>query len=202
MPGAVLGYGVILGLITRLRSPQVKQGTAKSRASMSHPAKSSPSTDAFRKALSHFTTGVTVVTVGHGRGQVHGMTANAFTSVSLEPLLVLVCIDRSARTHPLVRQQKCFGINVLGEHQENLAKYFAQVEQDHESAERLGVKYQHSERGTPMLDGALAHLDCRLVSTFEAGDHTIFVGEVEQVEVREGRPLVFYRGKYRRLPQD
>lgn len=169
---------------------------------MSHPTKTSPGPDEFRKALSQFATGVTVVTVRHGCSQVHGMTANAFTSVSLNPLLILVCIDRTARTHPLVHKLKRFGISVLEEHQEGLARYFAQVEQDHESAERLGVKYKASEKGTPMLEGALAQLDCRLVSSFEAGDHTIFVGEVEQVEMREGQPLVYYRGRYRRLPKD
>jgi flavin reductase (DIM6/NTAB) family NADH-FMN oxidoreductase RutF len=154
----------------------------------------------FRKALGHFATGVTVVTVGRPAGQVHGMTANAFASVSLDPLLVLVCVDRKARTHPLIHEQKRFGINVLTDRQERLARYFAQVEQDHESAHRLGVSYWRTESGTPMLGNCLAHLECRLVSEHEAGDHTIFLGEVEHAQVGKGRPLLFFAGKYHRLP--
>ena len=160
------------------------------------------SAESFRKALSHFATGVTVITVDHGDGQVHGMTANAFASVSLDPLLVLVCISRSARTHGFVHLQKRFGINVLGEQQEEWARYFAQVEQDPQTGRSLGIKFSRTLQGTPMLQGSLAHLDCKLVEAHEAGDHTIFLGSVEQIETGEGEPLLFYRGKYRKLPKE
>jgi flavin reductase (DIM6/NTAB) family NADH-FMN oxidoreductase RutF len=169
---------------------------------MSQPTKLPPAAETFRKALSHFATGVTVVTVADGRGHVHGMTANSFTSVSLEPLLVLVCVNRGARTHSLLLAQKRFGISILGEHQEELAKYFTQVEQDRETAKRLGVRFGHTERGTPVLEGTLAQFGCKLVSTTNGGDHTIFIGEVEQIGTTEGCPLIFHRGRYRRLPKD
>jgi flavin reductase (DIM6/NTAB) family NADH-FMN oxidoreductase RutF len=150
----------------------------------------------FRRALGHFATGVTVVTVRRSQEFIHGMTANAFTSVSLEPPLVLVCVDQQARSHPLLLEQKCFGINVLREDQEPLARYFADSDQDHETAGRLGVEYATSERGTPLLKDCLARLDCTLVATHEGGDHTLFVGRVEQANTGTGRPLLFYQGKF------
>lgn len=157
------------------------------------------STDAFRQALGHFATGVTVVTVRRGPGEVHGMTANAFTSVSLVPPLVLVCVDHSARTHPLLLQQERFGVNVLKEGQEALARYFADADQSHEAAAHLGVRYSFTERGTPLLADCLAQLDCARVAAHEAGDHTIFVGQVEHAATGDGRPLLFYRGRYSQL---
>jgi flavin reductase (DIM6/NTAB) family NADH-FMN oxidoreductase RutF len=169
---------------------------------MVDPSMTPVSVEVFRKALSHFATGVTVITVDHGDGQIHGMTANAFASVSLDPLLVLVCIGRNAHTHGLVHLQKRFGVNVLAEHQEELARYFAQVDQDPATARRLGVKFARTPRGTPMLQSSLAHLDCKLVEAHEAGDHTIFLGAVEQIETGEGDPLLFYRGQYRKLPKN
>jgi flavin reductase (DIM6/NTAB) family NADH-FMN oxidoreductase RutF len=153
----------------------------------------------FRKALGRFASGVTVVTVARQTGQIHGMTATAFASVSLEPLMVLVCVDRRARTHPLICAQKRFAVNVLREEQEAFARYFALPDQDHESGEALGVRYTFTEQGTPLLEGCLAYLECRLVSAHDAGDHTIFLGEVEHAEVREGRPLLYFAGAYRRL---
>lgn len=157
------------------------------------------SKEEFRKALGRFATGVAVITVAAGKGRVHGMTLNAFTSVSLEPPLVLVCVDRRARTHPLLHAGKRFGVNVLAEGQQALSEYYAHAAEDHETAHRLGARYRVTGRGTPLLDGCLAHLECRVVSSYEEGDHTIFVGEVEQVDAQEGRPLLFSAGKYRRL---
>jgi len=153
----------------------------------------------FRRALGHFATGVTVVTVSGGHDLVHGMTANAFTSVSLQPPLVLVCVDHRARSHALLQQQKRFGINVLREDQEPLARYYADSNQTHEAAAELGVAYATTERGTPWLQDCLARLDCALVETHEAGDHTLFIGQVEQANLGEGRPLLFYGGNFRRL---
>lgn len=150
----------------------------------------------FRRALGHFATGVTVVTVRRSQELIHGMTANAFTAVSLEPPLVLVCVDQRARSHPLLLEQKRFGVNVLREDQEPLACYFADSDQDHETAKRLGVEYAASERGTPWLKECLARLDCTLVATHEGGDHTLFIGQVEQASAGTGRPLLFYGGKF------
>jgi flavin reductase (DIM6/NTAB) family NADH-FMN oxidoreductase RutF len=127
------------------------------------------------------------------------MTANAFTSVSLKPPLVLVCVDHRARSHALLQEQKRFGINVLREDQEPLARYYADSNQTHETAAELGVEYATSERSTPWLKDCLARLDCTLVAIHDAGDHTLFIGQVEQASVGEGRPLLFYGGKFRGL---
>lgn len=154
----------------------------------------------FRRVVSHFATGVTVITVEDRNGSVHGMTANSFTSVSLHPLLVLVCVDHKAKTRDLMHMKKRFGVNVLAEGQEEWSRFFTQLEQDGSEAARLGIKIRCTERGTPMLDRGLAHLDCKLVEAHVAGDHTIFIGEVEHAETREGNPLLFFRGKYHRLP--
>ena len=149
--------------------------------------------------MGRFASGVTIITVAGAAGQMHGMTANAFTSVSLDPLLVLVCVDGRARTHPLIHARGRFGVNVLAEGQQAVAEYYARTTEDHETAHRLGLRCWQTERGTPLLEDCLAYLECRVISTHEQGDHTVFIGAVEQVGVREGRPLLFYAGQYRRL---
>jgi len=157
------------------------------------------SQEEFRKALGHFATGVTVITVARGSGLVHGMTANAFASVSLQPPLVLVCVDHSAHTRPFLLEQKRFGVNVLRDDQAELSRYYAEAELKDEVAAELGVRYLYTDCGTPLLADSLARLECAVVATYEAGDHTIFLAEVEQASVEEARPLLFYRGKYHRL---
>jgi flavin reductase (DIM6/NTAB) family NADH-FMN oxidoreductase RutF len=156
----------------------------------------------FRKAMGRFATGVTIVTVDLD-GQVHGMTANAFASVSLDPMLVLVCVDHTTRTHAHLHAKKRFGINVLSEDQRAISEYYARSERDHEHAEEeAGARFERTRHGTPMLQGSLAYLECRLHSAQDAGDHTIFIAEVEDVVVREGEPLLFFRGKYRKVGDD
>jgi flavin reductase (DIM6/NTAB) family NADH-FMN oxidoreductase RutF len=156
----------------------------------------------FRKAMGCFATGVTIITVDL-EGEVHGMTANAFASVSLDPPLVLVCVDQSASTHAHLHAKKRFGINVLGEDQRAISEYYARPDRTHEHAEsEAGARFDRTRHGTPVLHGALAYLECRLQSAEEAGDHTIFIAEVEDVVVREGNPLLFFRGKYRGLAED
>jgi flavin reductase (DIM6/NTAB) family NADH-FMN oxidoreductase RutF len=153
----------------------------------------------FRKAMGCFATGVTIITVAL-EGEVHGMTANAFASVSLEPPLVLVCVDHSTRTHAHIHSKKRFGINVLCKDQRAISEYYARPDRSHEHAEtEAGARFDRTKHGTPMLHGTLAYLECRLHSAQDAGDHTIFIAEVEDVVVREGEPLLFFRGKYRRV---
>jgi flavin reductase len=153
----------------------------------------------FRKAMGSFATGVTIITVDLD-GEVHGMTANAFASVSLDPMLVLVCVDHSTRTHAHLHAKKRFGINVLREDQRAISEYYARPERDHEHAEtEAGARFDRTVHGTPILHGALAYLECRLHSSQEAGDHTVFIAEVEDVVVRTGEPLLFFRGKYWRV---
>ena len=156
----------------------------------------------FRKAMGCFATGVTIITVDLD-GEVHGMTANAFASVSLDPMLVLVCVDHSTRTHAHLHARKRFGINVLSEDQRAISEYYARADRSHEDAEaEAGAQFHRTEHGTPVLRGSLAYLECRLHSAEVAGDHTIFIAEVEDVVVREGEPLLFFRGKYRKVGEE
>jgi flavin reductase (DIM6/NTAB) family NADH-FMN oxidoreductase RutF len=153
----------------------------------------------FRRALSRFATGVTIVTVARKNGETKGMTANSFTSVSLDPALILVCVDLRARTHSMLKSARHFGVSVLDEHQQALAEYFARPDADPAKMPGLGIRIRHDPGGTPFIDGCLAHLICRRVAARRAGDHTIFIGEVEFMACREGRPLLFYGGRYHGL---
>jgi flavin reductase (DIM6/NTAB) family NADH-FMN oxidoreductase RutF len=149
-----------------------------------------------------FATGVTIITLDLDGG-VHGMTANAFASVSLDPPLVLVCVDHLASTHAHLHAKKRFGINVLCETQRKISEYYANPERTHARAEaEAGARFERTKHGTPVLHGALAYLECRLHSAQEAGDHTIFIAEVEDVVIREGDPLLFFRGEYRRVGEE
>jgi flavin reductase (DIM6/NTAB) family NADH-FMN oxidoreductase RutF len=153
----------------------------------------------FRKTMGSFATGVTVITVDY-EGEVHGMTANAFASVSLDPMLVLVCVDHKARTHTHLHARKRFGVNVLAENQRAVSEYYADPNPDHRYAEREAkARFDRTQHGTPVLHGALAYLECRLHTAQDAGDHTIFIAEVEDVVVRAGDPLLYFRGEYRNI---
>jgi flavin reductase len=156
----------------------------------------------FRKAMGSFATGVTIITLDL-EGEVQGMTANAFSSVSLDPPLLLVCVDHSARTHAHMHAKKRFGINILAEHQREISEYYARPVHTHERAEEeAGARFDRTAQGTPILHGALAYLECRLQSAEEAGDHTIFIAEVEDVVVRQGEPLLYFRGTYRKMGEE
>jgi len=149
----------------------------------------------FRRVMGQFATGVTVVTTRLG-DEVHGLTANAICSVSLEPLLVLVCVDHSADTHPLLEKSGVFAMNILSAEQEHLSRLFAGPTE--EKAGRLeATGYRTAVTGAPIIEGCLAYLDCRIVAAYPGGDHTIFVGQVEEAEISgEGAPLLFFRGRY------
>lgn len=158
--------------------------------------------DQFRQAMGSFATGVTVITVAEAGGEVHGMTANAFSSVSLDPLLVLVCVDHRARTHAHLQEKKRFGINVLAADQRAISEFYAHSTEAHQRAEEAGARFDRTTHGTPVLRGALAYLECHLRNAQEAGDHTIFIAEVEHVVTREGDPLLYFRGGYNALGGD
>lgn len=153
----------------------------------------------FRLALGQFATGVTVITAKRDPNAVHGMTANSFTSVSLQPLLILICVDQNAKLLPLVRKQKRFGVNILKQEQQAISGYFAQPEESADMEARLGIRYKWTDSGIPLLEEALAHLTCEVVSSHAAGDHTIFLAEVTSVEVFDGEPLLYFRGAYNKL---
>ena len=167
----------------------------KSRRSRSEQILMGTTPEQFRQAMSAFATGVTVITVDdHGR--VHGMTANAFTSVSLDPQLVLVCVDHKAQTHAHLTSRKRFGINVLSDQQAAISEYYADPARNESNPKMIDAKFDRTPHGTPVLHGALAYLECRLQDARDAGDHTIFIAEVEDVVVRDGRPLIFFGSEY------
>ena len=149
----------------------------------------------FRQMLGRFATGVTVLTVQASDGRPHGMTASTLTSVSLEPPLVLVCVDHSARMHPLITGARQFVVNVLAADQEELSRRFADPHDDRFD----GVRYRITPTGLVHLDGALAHIEVRREALHEAGDHTIVLGRVVGGDAREGQPLMYFRGGYAAL---
>ena len=157
----------------------------------------------FRRALSQFATGVTVVSAECAPQRVHGMTANSFTSVSLEPPLVSVCVDEKAHLLPMILERRKFGINVLKEDQQKLSEFFARPEMEQEQHEREAARHQVSfywtPEGIPLLNGVLCQISCRLHAAHVAGDHTIVVGEVLSAQLYSGEPLIFFRGDYTRL---
>src|SRR5437868_5262603 len=119
----------------------------------------------FRLALGQFATGVTVVTVERAPGRVHGMTANSFTSVSLDPPLILICVDQKAQLLRLLKVQKRFGVNILKDDQEAISEYFAQTEESIERERNLGITYRWTENRVPLLQDALVHLACNVVAS-------------------------------------
>ncbi|HWP65359.1 MAG TPA: flavin reductase family protein [Candidatus Limnocylindria bacterium] len=148
-----------------------------------------------RRVMGHFATGVTIVTTRDDEGRPYGLTANAFTSLSLDPPLVLICIDRKAETFSHFYASRCFVVNLLTEAQEDLSNRFAKSG----GFKFEGVAYETNAMGVPVLDGTLGHIECTLTETHEAGDHVIHIGRVEHFAVRGGRPLLFYQGRYRQL---
>jgi flavin reductase (DIM6/NTAB) family NADH-FMN oxidoreductase RutF len=158
-----------------------------------------PTPAEFRLACGQLATGVTVLTVERAPGKVHGMTANSLTSVSLDPLLLLICVDQRAHFLPMVKDKKRFGVNILKEGQQAISKYFAQTEEKPELEAQLGIRYRWTESRIPLLDDALVHVACNVVASYIAGDHTIFLGEVESAEVFDGEPLLYFRGGYHRV---
>ena len=147
-----------------------------------------------RTVMGHFATGVTVVTANDGGDNI-GMACNSFTSVSLDPPLVLFCAAKSSSTWPRIQAAKHYCVNVLAEDGEDLCRSFAVKP----AAERYdGVGYSKAVTGAPVLDAALAYIDCTIESEFDGGDHVIVVGRVVELGFREGSPLAFYRGGYGR----
>ena len=158
----------------------------------------------FRRALGHFATGVTVITVESAPRRVHGMTANSFASVSLVPPLVSFCVDERAHLLPVVKRRRMFGVNVLKADQQHLSEFFARPEpsgtRHHETEEHdPPITFCWNEDGVPLLDNVLCQITCRLYAAHLAGDHTIIVGEVLSASLHLGEPLIFFRGDYTRL---
>lgn len=152
----------------------------------------------FRRIIGNFATGVTVVTTCND-GRLHGVTANSFTSVSLDPLLLLVCVDKAANGHGELLRCGSFGINMLTADQKDVASLFAKTGDPEEGRLRGDVAFRYGTSGCPLIEGSLAHIECELFVQVDAGDHTIFIGKAlhGSVERAESEPLLYFRGAYR-----
>lgn len=151
--------------------------------------------DEFRKAMSKFATGVTVVTSMDEEGNPHSMTANSFTSVCMDPPTVLVCVAHGTHTHGYVETRGRFGVNVLREEQEDLGAYFARRPEDRTA--KVDYSYSMTEDGIPMLDQSMVFFNCKVIGSHVYGDHTIYLGEVKEVRHNEdGTPLMFYLSRW------
>ena len=150
----------------------------------------------FRAAMGSWPSGVTIVTSRAG-DQIHGMTVSDFSGVSLDPPLALVCAATNSVTTGLIKEGKCFAVNVLRSDQDALSNRFASKKDEFKRFE--GVETYEGTTGAPLLREALVNLDCRIVALHDAGDHVLCVGEIEHVQINEGEPLVFFRGGYGRF---
>lgn len=144
----------------------------------------------FRQIMGGFTTGVAVVTT-YADGEPHGMTVNSLTAVSLEPLLLLVCLTKNSRTIQAIQKSGRFAVNLLALEQREVSNSFARAGEDHFGG--IDVAWTG---GVPLIDGSIGHLVCRVSRIDDGGDHDIVLGDVESGETRAGEPLVFYRGRY------
>jgi len=152
--------------------------------------------DQYRQVMANLASGVTVVTTRDSKGQPYGLTVSAFTSVSLDPVLVLVCLDNRLSGLQSFKNSKHFGVSVLSEQQEDISRTFARKDSDRPSS-----LYFDGKLGIPLIKNSLAVLECEVVNIFEGGDHQIFVGRVEHGEALQqtDQPLLYFRGKYQRV---
>ena len=190
LPGtANIIRGRLSGAFSRLRV-----GSQRPTEAVEPRGEDMPDAQTFRQAWGKFATGVSIVTTADSDGSVHGMTANGINSVSLDPLLVLVCAGHTTTSYPLIRDSRRFAINILSEDQQAIAEYYARPT-DQKTGD-LEIPISMTERGSAIVDDSLAQMDCRVVNEYVAGDHTIFIGEVEEINVGDGRPLLFFEGRF------
>lgn len=152
-------------------------------------------TEEFRSALGRFASGITVVTTKDASGRFFGITVSAFCSVSLEPPLVLVCIEKTTGSHHALTETGAFVVNILREDQSDLSDRFAAFLPDKFDS----VRFRIGLGGLPVLENVLANLECRLVNSYDGGDHTIFVGEVAHATMSDGNPLLHWQANYRKI---
>lgn len=157
-----------------------------------------PGPTEFRRVLGHWSTGVGIIATLTRSGRPCGLTANAIAAVSLTPPLVLACVERGADSHDALRAAGAFSINILAQTGEAIARRFAG---DDGTSKFDDVPHHVEASGVPVLDDALAWVDCRVHAEYDGGDHTIFVGEVLAAGAREGEPLLYHRGRYTRLAE-
>ena len=153
--------------------------------------------DLFREAWGNFATGVAVITSVQNNETIHGMTANGIASISLDPMLVMVSVGHSAQTHKLITKNMQYAINILSEDQIEIGKFFAKSNE--KTPQNILSEFYMSKNNSPFLSNSLASMDCNVVRTHSEGDHTIFIGEVTEIVVNEGNPLMFYKGNWTNL---
>lgn len=150
-------------------------------------------TDDFRAALSRFPSGVTIVTTRDSLGKFHGLTVSAFCSVSLEPPLVLICIEKITGSHYAFLETGVFAVNILNAGQQDISEQFAApIDNKFDN-----IDYTVASLGVPLISGCIGNLECSVKSSCDGGDHTIFVGQVESSIINDGDPLVYFRSDYR-----
>lgn len=152
--------------------------------------------DAFKEALRGWASGVTVVTARSG-DQMHGMTVSAFSSVSADPPLVLVCANRASTTHGVIEEGRVFAVNILASHQQDVSNIFASSKDEDSRLQK--VSWTEGRTGAPLIDEAVVSLECNVTSSHREGSHTIYVGRVEAAHSTDGKPLLYYDGDYRSL---
>jgi flavin reductase (DIM6/NTAB) family NADH-FMN oxidoreductase RutF len=153
-------------------------------------------TQELRRVMGHFATGVTVITTTDESGNPNGLTANAFMSLSLNPPLVLISVDKGATCYSCFALQNGFTVNFLSEDQEEISRRFATKGAD----KFADLKWHAGSNGAAIIDGALGFVECKITEAHDGGDHTIVVGEIVNVRATGDRPLLFFKGKYQRLP--
>lgn len=156
--------------------------------------------DQFKETLSRWASGITVVTTRR-EGGVHGMTASAFSSLSIDPPLITVAVDKRTRTHKRIEEEKCFGVMILRTGQDELSNMAAGFRGE-EGNYLPGYTHRQEVTGAPILDDALAWMDCSLYASYDGGDHTIYVGKIEATGVGEGEPLLWFNRGYRQLAEE
>jgi flavin reductase (DIM6/NTAB) family NADH-FMN oxidoreductase RutF len=147
----------------------------------------------FKQVLAQWVTGVTIVTARDG-DRIHGMTVSAFTEVSLEPPLVLMCADVKSNTHPVIAAGEVFAVNILARDQVPLSNRFASKKDEDKRFD--GLDYEIGETGAPLIADSVANLDCRLVAAHSHGDHVVYIGEVVDLRLRDREPLLYHGGSY------
>ena len=150
-----------------------------------------------RRVMGHFATGVTVITTKDKDGGPNGLTANAFMSLSLNPPLILISVDKGATCYTCFEPHNGFTVNFLSEEQEDISRRFATKGID----KFAGLKWKEGSNGAAILDGVLGHVECKITQCYDGGDHTIVLGEILNVNATGERPLLFFKGKYQRLPE-
>jgi flavin reductase (DIM6/NTAB) family NADH-FMN oxidoreductase RutF len=145
--------------------------------------------------MGNFCTGITVVTTRDGSGTPYGLTVNSFTSVSLDPVLILVCFDNRLSGLQAFKDSKLFGVSILSEHQEDMSRIFAKKD-----SERPLSMYFEGKLGVPLVRNSVATMECETIKVYEGGDHQIFLGQVQHAEVHQlDHPLLYFRGKYHKV---